>query len=48
VNTTTVSRQIQPAVASDGVSRFLVVWSSFVGDTSFDLFAQQFLQTVSP
>jgi hypothetical protein len=48
VNTTIVSRQIQPVVASDGASRFLVVWSSFVGLTGFDLFAQQFAQTVSP
>ena len=39
VNTTVVSRQIQPVVASDGASRFLVVWSSFVGVTGFDLFA---------
>jgi hypothetical protein len=27
-------------VASDGLNRFLVVWSSFVGSTSFDLFAR--------
>ena len=48
VNTTTISRQIQPVVASDGASRFLVVWSSFVGLTGFDLFAQQFVQPVCP
>jgi hypothetical protein len=43
VNTTTVSRQIQPAVASDGLNRSLVVWTSFVGGQgSFDLFAQQY------
>ncbi|MFO1476984.1 MAG: hypothetical protein U1F98_10080 [Verrucomicrobiota bacterium] len=39
INTTIVSRQIQPAVASDGL-RFLVVWTSFTAGTSFDLRAQ--------
>jgi hypothetical protein len=44
VNTTTISHQIQPTVASDGVNRFLAVWSSFVGHgTSFDLFAQKYV-----
>jgi hypothetical protein len=43
VNTTTLSQQIHPAIASDGSSRFLVVWTSFVGgNTSFDLFAQRY------
>src|SRR5262249_4879161 len=43
VNTTTVSQQMHPAVASDGASRFLVVWTSFIGgNTSFDLFAQRY------
>ena len=42
VNSTSISRQINPAVASDGVSRFLVLWSSFVADTSFDLFARSY------
>ena len=42
VNTTTISRQMHPAIASDGVGRFLVTWSSFVRDTSFDLYAQRF------
>ena len=42
VNTTTVSRQIDPSVCADGVNRFLVCWSSFVGDTSFDLFARAY------
>ncbi len=42
VNTTTVSRQINPTVATDGISRFLVVWSSFVAGTSFDLFARSY------
>lgn len=44
VNTTTNHRQMQPAVASDGVSRMLVSWSSFIGGTySYDLFAQRFV-----
>jgi len=43
VNATTVSRQIYPAAASDGESRFLVCWSSFVGGPAgFDLFGQRF------
>jgi len=42
VNTSTVSRQIHPAVASDGLNRFLVVWSSFGAGTSFDLFARAY------
>ncbi len=42
VNTTTLSRQMYPAITSDGVSRFLVAWSSYVGDTSFDLYAQRY------
>jgi hypothetical protein len=41
VNTTTAGRQLQPAVASDGQGRFLVVWSSFRG-SSFDLFGQRY------
>ena len=44
VNTTTVSQQMQPAVASDGAAQFLVVWTSFTGlPNSFDLFAQRYL-----
>ena len=31
VNTTTISQQMQPAVASDGASQFLVVWTSYTG-----------------
>ncbi len=46
VNTTTVSKQIQPAVASDGVGQFLVVWTSYTGSPyNFDLFAQRYLNT---
>lgn len=40
VNTTTAGRQFNPAVGSDGVSRFLVSWSSFVAGTGFDLLAR--------
>ncbi len=43
VNTTTVSQQMQPAVASDGAGQFIVVWSSYIGGPgSFDLFAQRY------
>jgi len=43
VNNTTVSRQIQPALASDNHSQLLAVWSSFHGNgTGFDLFGQKF------
>ncbi len=42
VNTTTRSKQIHPTVASDGGSRFLAVWSSYVGDTGFDILAQRY------
>ena len=41
-NTTTVSRQIHPTVASDSVNRFLAVWSSYVGASGFDVFAQRY------
>jgi hypothetical protein len=44
VNTTTISRQIFPAVAGVGDSGFVAVWSSFVGgDASMNLFAQRYL-----
>ncbi len=47
VNTTVFGRQLQPVVASDGVSRFLVVWSSLItsGLFNFDLLAQQYQQS---
>jgi hypothetical protein len=49
VNTTTVSQQIQPAVVSDGVERFLTVWSSFAGGVgSFDLYGQRYVNTNAP
>lgn len=44
VNTTTISQQMQPAVASDGVDQFLAVWTSYTGGTyGFDLFAQRYI-----
>jgi hypothetical protein len=44
VNTTTVSQQMQPVVASDGGNQFLAVWTSYTGGVnSFDLFAQRYL-----
>jgi hypothetical protein len=44
VNTTTVSEQMQPVVASDGANQFLVVWTSYTGSpNSFDLFAQRYV-----
>lgn len=49
VNTTTVSKQMHPAVASDGQGRFLAVWTSFIGGTSsFDLYAQRYASTSEP
>jgi hypothetical protein len=43
VNSTTVSRQLEPALASDDHARLLSVWSSFHGDgAGFDLFTQEF------
>ncbi len=47
VNTTTVSVQKQPAVASDGVGQFMVVWSGYTGyPNTFDLFAQRYQNTL--
>jgi hypothetical protein len=44
VNTTTLGQQLQPAVTSDGVDKFLVVWTSFTGyPNTFDLFAQRYI-----
>lgn len=43
VNTTTVSQQLQPTVATDGSGRFLVAWAGFAGgDASFEIFGQRF------
>jgi hypothetical protein len=50
VNTTTLSQQMHPAVAWDGVGHFLAVWTSFTGTTTqgFDLFGQLYAVTSSP
>ncbi len=49
VNSTTVSQQMNPAVASDGVGRFLTVWGGFVGGTAgFDLFSQRYISAEAP
>ena len=42
VNTDRGNRQINPTVCSDGVNRFLVVWSSFATSANFDLFARSY------
>ena len=44
VNTTTLSQQMDPCVAGDGSSQFIVVWRSFTGLVNgFDLYAQRYL-----
>jgi hypothetical protein len=44
VNTTTVSQQMHPTVASDGANQFLIAWTSFTGLTNgFDLYAQRYI-----
>jgi|GEM_PF-115329 len=48
VNTTTISQQIQPVVASDGIGQFIVAWASYTGGpNSFDLFAQRYANVSS-
>jgi hypothetical protein len=48
VNTTTINSQMQPAVASDGVNQFLVVWTSYTGAPyAFDLYAQRYLNVAA-
>jgi len=49
VNSTTAMGQKFPAIASDGASRFLAVWSSYVGGVnSMDLFAQRYGTLLQP
>lgn len=46
VNTTTVSQQMQPTVASDGNTQFVVVWTTYTGSPySFELYAQRYIST---
>ena len=48
VNTITEGPQLHPAIAADGVNRFVVAWSGFELDSSFDVFAQTYLATQPP
>jgi hypothetical protein len=44
VNNSTLGPQLQPAVTSDGVSQFLVVWSGYTGNSyGMDLCAQRYV-----
>jgi hypothetical protein len=44
VNTTAISQQLQPVVASDGVNQFLAIWTSYTASpSSYDLFAQRYI-----
>ena len=48
VNTTTISRQLQPVVASNGAGQYLVVWAGYAGQpNSFDLFAERYLNVAA-
>ena len=48
VNTTTVSQQMMPVVASDGAGQFIAVWAGYIGGpNSFDLFAQRYVNVSS-
>jgi hypothetical protein len=48
MTSTTAGEQIQPIVASDGVSQFLAVWSGYTGNPySFDLLAQRYVNVAS-
>jgi len=52
ITTTTISQQLHPAVAWNGINNFLVVWASFTGQnkldlsSGFDLYGQAF--TLNP
>jgi len=49
VNTTTISQQMHPAVAWNGVDHFLVVWTSFqVPGAGFDLYGQSYVLNSTP
>jgi len=45
VNVTTISQQMHPAVAWNGVDHFLVVWTSFVCETGFYLYVRAYVLT---
>ena len=42
VNTSYISQQMHPAVAWNGVDRFVVLWAGFNGTTGFDLFGRNY------
>ncbi len=46
-NTSWISQQMHPAVAWDGLGRFLVVWTSFAGTSGFDLYGQAYVLSSS-
>jgi hypothetical protein len=49
VNSTTISQQMHPAVAWNGLDHFLVVWASFQSPgTGFDLYGQAYFLNSSP
>lgn len=43
INSNWVNRQYQPTVVSDGSSRFLALWSSYVAHSRVDLYVQPFV-----
>jgi hypothetical protein len=48
VNTSIISQQMQPVVASDGADQFLVAWTSYTGSPyNFDLFAQRYVNVAA-
>src|SRR5882724_11109584 len=48
VNTTTISQQMHPVVASDGANQFVAIWTSYTGSPySFDLFAQRYMNVAA-
>lgn len=47
VNSTLTSKPTQPAVVSDGVNRFVALWSGFSLEGAFDLYRQAYLTPVS-
>jgi hypothetical protein len=48
VNTTWISQQMHPAVAWNGLDRFVVVWTSFAGQSGFDLYGQAYTLSTAP
>lgn len=44
VNSTTINQQMHPVASADPTGGFGVVWTGFVSGSSFDLFAQRYLE----